>query len=112
MTPFLPSPKYSLPFLHGRFPLPPPVAIASPVLEGGVLPQTYLLKLARSGEDGEKVFLVLESGTRFHTTQVCHAFRLTRNFGALSNLKRGPAASVARLACVRTRGLFCHHPAP
>jgi hypothetical protein len=32
--------------------------------------QTYLLKLARSGEDGEKVFLVLESGIRFHTTQV------------------------------------------
>ncbi len=34
------------------------------------LMQTYLLKLARSGEDGEKVFLVLESGIRFHTTQV------------------------------------------
>jgi len=32
--------------------------------------QTYLLKLARSGEEGEKVFLVLESGTRFHTTKV------------------------------------------
>ena len=32
--------------------------------------QTYLLKLARSGEDGEKIFLVLESGSRFHTTQV------------------------------------------
>ncbi len=33
-------------------------------------PQTYLLKLARSGEEGEKVLLVLESGVRFHTTQV------------------------------------------
>lgn len=32
--------------------------------------QTYMLKLAKSGEDGEKVFLVLESGSRFHTTQV------------------------------------------
>lgn len=32
--------------------------------------QTYLLKLARSGEEGEKVFVVLESGTRFHTTKV------------------------------------------
>lgn len=32
--------------------------------------QTYLLKLARSGEDGEKIYLVLESGTRFHTTKV------------------------------------------
>ena len=40
-----------------------------------VLPwmQTYLLKLARSGEDGEKIYLVLESGTRFHTTKV-HAY--------------------------------------
>ena len=32
--------------------------------------QTYMLKLSKSGEEGEKVFLVLESGTRFHTTQV------------------------------------------
>ena len=31
--------------------------------------QTYLLKLSRSGEDGEKVFLLLESGTRLHTTE-------------------------------------------
>ena len=30
-----------------------------------------MLKLAKSGEDGEKAFLVLESGSRFHTTQVC-----------------------------------------
>lgn len=29
-----------------------------------------MLKLSKSGEEGEKVFLVLESGTRFHTTQV------------------------------------------
>ena len=35
-------------------------------------PQTYLLKLSKSGEEGEKVFLVLESGTRFHTTQVIY----------------------------------------
>ena len=34
--------------------------------------QTYLLKLARSGEDGEKIFLLLESGIRFHTTEVGH----------------------------------------
>ena len=32
--------------------------------------QTYMLKLAKSGEEGEKAFLVLESGSRFHTTQV------------------------------------------
>ncbi len=35
-----------------------------------MLMQTYMLKLAKSGEDGEKAFLVLESGSRFHTTQV------------------------------------------
>lgn len=33
--------------------------------------QTYVLKLARSGEEGEKIFLLLESGSRFHTVQVC-----------------------------------------
>jgi hypothetical protein len=32
--------------------------------------QTYVLKLAKSGADGEKVFLLLESGARFHTVQV------------------------------------------
>lgn len=37
--------------------------------------QTYMLKLSKSGEEGDKVFLVLESGVRFHTCQVrdcCH----------------------------------------
>ncbi len=73
MTPLTPSPSHPGPHvcmvgprylrLGTRVP-------ASPALIGGALPQTYLLKLARSGEDGEKVFLVLESGTRFHTTQV------------------------------------------
>ena len=32
--------------------------------------QTYVLKLAKSGSEGEKVFLLLESGARFHTVQV------------------------------------------
>lgn len=40
------------------------------------------MKLSKSGEDGEKALLVLESGVRFHTTQVrqhkylalCHVF--------------------------------------
>ncbi|GAX80591.1 hypothetical protein CEUSTIGMA_g8028.t1 [Chlamydomonas eustigma] len=32
--------------------------------------KTYVLKLAKSGEDGEKVFLLLESGARFHTTEL------------------------------------------
>lgn len=46
-----------------------------------------MLKLARSGEDGEKAFLVLESGSRFHTSKVhfmwqsiasiCHSNALT-----------------------------------
>lgn len=31
--------------------------------------KTYVLKLAKSGEDGEKAFLLLESGSRFHMTQ-------------------------------------------
>jgi hypothetical protein len=38
--------------------------------------QTYVLKLSKSGSDGEKVFLLLESGTRFHTVQAsqqCHS---------------------------------------
>jgi hypothetical protein len=40
-----------------------------------LLPQTYLLKLQRSGEDGYKTFLLMESGQRFHTTQVCACMR-------------------------------------
>ncbi|BDA50353.1 probable nuclear export mediator factor Nemf [Coccomyxa sp. Obi] len=31
--------------------------------------KTYIIKLSKSGEDGEKALLVLESGVRFHTTQ-------------------------------------------
>jgi hypothetical protein len=40
--------------------------------------QTYVLKLSKSGSDGEKVFLLLESGTRFHTVQAsrCHLCRV------------------------------------
>ena len=33
--------------------------------------QTYLLKMSRSGEEGEKTFLLLEAGVRLHTTEVC-----------------------------------------
>lgn len=36
--------------------------------------QTYVLKLAKSGSDGEKVFLLLESGSRFHTVQASALF--------------------------------------
>ncbi|KIY97196.1 hypothetical protein MNEG_10764 [Monoraphidium neglectum] len=32
--------------------------------------KTYVLKLAKSGSEGEKVFLLLESGSRLHTVQV------------------------------------------
>lgn len=39
--------------------------------------QTYVLKLAKSGSDGEKVFLLLESGARFHTVQASAAAGLT-----------------------------------
>ena len=31
--------------------------------------QTLLLKVARSGEDGEKVLVLVEAGVRFHATQ-------------------------------------------
>ncbi|KAK9841572.1 hypothetical protein WJX74_008143 [Apatococcus lobatus] len=31
--------------------------------------RVYLFKLSQSGEDGQKIFLLLESGLRFHTTQ-------------------------------------------
>jgi len=67
--PSCPPPNHSPSGLRGRSRSGTKVPAAA-ALTGGVLPQTYLLKLARSGEDGEKVFLVLESGTRFHTTQV------------------------------------------
>ncbi|KAI7842328.1 hypothetical protein COHA_003968 [Chlorella ohadii] len=32
-------------------------------------PKTYVLKLAKSGEDGDKVLLLIESGARFHTVE-------------------------------------------
>ena len=31
--------------------------------------QTLMLKVARSGDDGEKVLVIMESGVRFHATQ-------------------------------------------
>lgn len=34
-----------------------------------------MLKLSKSGGEGDKVFLLLESGARFHTTQVCRCHR-------------------------------------
>ncbi|GAB4824054.1 hypothetical protein N2152v2_011100 [Parachlorella kessleri] len=34
-----------------------------------ITPKTYVLKLSRSGEEGEKVLLLIESGTRLHTVQ-------------------------------------------
>jgi predicted ribosome quality control (RQC) complex YloA/Tae2 family protein len=32
--------------------------------------KTYVLKLSKSGEEGEKHLLLLESGARFHTIEV------------------------------------------
>jgi predicted ribosome quality control (RQC) complex YloA/Tae2 family protein len=46
-------------------PLPPPPP--RPAHHQQHNKQTYVLKLARSGEDGEKAFLLLESGSRLHT---------------------------------------------
>jgi len=34
-----------------------------------ISPKVYVFKLSRSGEEGEKVFLLLESGSRFHITE-------------------------------------------
>jgi hypothetical protein len=35
-----------------------------------LLLQTYVMKLSKSGGEGEKFFVLLESGLRFHTTEV------------------------------------------
>jgi hypothetical protein len=37
--------------------------------EGTKILQTLLLKVARSGEEGEKVLVILEAGVRFHATE-------------------------------------------
>ena len=64
--------------------------------------QTYLLKLARSGEEGEKVFLLIESGTRFHTTEVGLAAALTCKLG--SNTLRLCSISILQLqSCLRAQ---------
>jgi hypothetical protein len=44
-------------------------ASASAAIAAAAFMQTYVLKLSKSGSDGEKVFLLLESGSRFHTVQ-------------------------------------------
>ena len=46
----------------------PPLATANVY---DINPKTYVLKLARSGEDGEKALLLIESGVRLHTVEVC-----------------------------------------
>ena len=51
--------------------------------------QTYLLKMARSGEEGEKTFLLLEAGVRLHTTEACLSLQhcpavLCRLFGRVA----------------------------
>ena len=50
-------------------------------------PQTYVLKLARSGEDGDKVLLLVESGVRLHTIQ------------ARASLLLSPCCQAPRLPC-------------
>lgn len=46
------------------------IRVGLPLFRFARASQTYILKLSRSGEDGEKVLLLLESGSRFHTTQM------------------------------------------
>lgn len=45
--------------------------------------QTYVLKLSKSGGEGDKIFLLMESGARFHTTQVWGSPDCTPSFGWL-----------------------------
>jgi predicted ribosome quality control (RQC) complex YloA/Tae2 family protein len=41
-------------------------------------PKTYVIKLARSGEDSDKVLLLVESGMRFHMIEVGGGLGATR----------------------------------
>lgn len=54
--------------------------------------QTYVLKLAKSGEDGDKVLLLIESGARFHTVEV--GGRAEQRVEAGDGCMHGPALDV------------------
>ncbi|GLI62598.1 hypothetical protein VaNZ11_005137 [Volvox africanus] len=66
-------------------------------------PKTYVIKLARSGEEGEKVYLLLESGSRFHTTKVLRekSSELPSNF----TLKLRKHCRTRRVESVRQLGV-------
>ncbi|GFR49968.1 hypothetical protein Agub_g12107, partial [Astrephomene gubernaculifera] len=65
--------------------------------------KTYVLKLARSGEEGEKVHLLMESGARLHTTRVLRekASDLPSNF----TLKLRKHCRTRRVEAVRQLGV-------
>ncbi|KAK9797102.1 hypothetical protein WJX73_010610 [Symbiochloris irregularis] len=76
--------------------------------------KTYLLKLARSGEEGEKVFLLMESGLRFHSTKV---LRDKSNAPSNFTLKLRKHLRTRRLDDVRQLGVdrlvdFCFGSGP
>jgi len=64
--------------------------------------KTYVLKLGTSGDAGEKVFVVLESGCRLHTTQY---ERMHSNFPSNFNLKLRKHIRNRRLNDVRQLGV-------
>ncbi|GIL69667.1 hypothetical protein Vretifemale_580 [Volvox reticuliferus] len=66
-------------------------------------PKTYVIKLARSGEEGEKVYLLLESGSRFHMTKVLRekSSELPSNF----TLKLRKHCRTRRVESVRQLGV-------
>lgn len=37
-----------------------------------ISPRVYVLKFSRSGDDGDKILLLIESGARFHSINVRH----------------------------------------
>jgi hypothetical protein len=56
--------------------------------------QTYVLKLAKSGADGDKVFLLLESGSRLHTVQVSHQAPRQQAVAAQATAAAGDATAL------------------
>lgn len=71
------------------------------------------MKLAKSGTEGEKVFLLLESGSRLHTVQVgAVVFVCARNGGGSG---RGGSAYVVRggcASCLQPNNLAIARPSP
>eukprot|EP00873_Tetraselmis_striata_P034994 jgi/Tetstr1/455258/TSEL_042096.t1 len=64
----------------------------------------FTMKLAKSGEAGEKVMVVIESGTRFHTTQVA-TDRASSDMPGNFTMKLRKHLRAKRLADVRQLGI-------